>query len=168
MGPVSYLFYFFHSTFLFLVFLFPVFAFPSSELFLIFFFPSIVFPSNISIFFPIVSNTLNQIFYHSIYMIFLLYIFLVILLYKTLYNFLFLSVLTFFLYFSSNFLIKSLTFPKFSFSFQVSSSVVYFFHHTKYPFFSLNFFLFSIFSTLYSSFLLITTRKDCSFLWSST
>ena len=110
MGSVDYLFYLFHSTFLFLVFLFSVLALPLSELFLTFFFPSIVFSSNISNFFPIVPNTLNQIFYHSIYMIFLLYIFLVILLYKTLYNFLFLSVLTFFYIFLQIFLSSPLHF----------------------------------------------------------
>ena len=62
---------------------------------------------------------------------------------------------------------RSLAFPRFSYSSQVSSSVVYPFHCTRYLFFSLNFLLFNIFSTSYSSSPLIITGRDYSFFWSS-
>ena len=72
------------------------------------------------------------------------------------------------LYSSLNLFTRSLALPKFFFGSQVSSSAVYPFYHTKYLSFSLNFFLFSIFSTLYSSSSLITTKRGHSFLWPST
>jgi len=90
MDLVSYLFHLLHPIFLPLV---PLFLVPLlSRLFPMFF--SSVFFSNVSNFFPIVPNILDQTSYHPIYIVSLLYISLVILLYETLCNLLFLSVLT--------------------------------------------------------------------------
>ena len=57
----------------------------------------------------------------------------------------------------------SFAFSRFSLPFQVSDSAVNPFHHTRYLSFPLNFLLFNIFSTLYSSSLSIITGKKCSF-----
>ena len=172
MGPVNCPFYF-YSIFLFyllqilacfLLFLLHLFL----RLFPKFFFLLFFLSSIISNFFPFSPSILYQISCYSIYITFLLYIFLAVLLYSLLcYSFFFIC-LTLPPYSSSNLSTKFCTFPKFSLGSQMSFSVVYFFHHTRYLFFSLNFLLFNIFSTLYSSSPLIITGDSHFFLWPST
>ena len=72
------------------------------------------------------------------------------------------------LYSFSNSSTVSFVFPRFSFPFQVSDSIVNPFHHTRYLFFSLIHCLFNILSTSYSFSSSIITGADCSFLCSST
>ena len=164
MGLVGCLFHLLHSTLLPLV---PPFLVPLllPELFPVSF--SSVFLFNISNFFPIIPNIPDQTSYHPIHIVSLLYTSLVILLYKTLQSF-FLACLDSSLYSSSNLSTRSLAFPKFSLGSQVSSSTVYPFYHTRYLSFPLNFLLFNIFSTLYSSSPLIITRRGHFFFWPST
>jgi len=69
----------------------------------------------------------------------------------------------FYRYSFSNSSIAFFAFLKFSFPSQVSNSAVNPFHHTKYLFFPLIFYLFSILSTFYSSSPLIITGGGCSF-----
>ena len=78
--------------------------------------------------------------------------------------FLFFICLTSPLYSSSSLSTKSCVFPKFSLGSYISSSAVYLFHHTRYLSLPLNFLLFNIFFTLYSSSPLITTGDGCFFL----
>ena len=72
------------------------------------------------------------------------------------------------LYSFSNSSTASFVFPRFSFPFQVSDSIVNPFHHTRYLFFSLIHCLFNILSTSYSFSSSIITGADCSFLCPST
>ena len=68
----------------------------------------------------------------------------------------------------SNSSTASFVLPRFSFSSQVSDSTANPFHHTKYLFFSLIYYLFKILSTFYSFSPSIITGTGCSFFCSST
>ena len=72
------------------------------------------------------------------------------------------------LYFFSNSSTVFFAFPRFSFPFQVSDSIVNPFDHTRYLFFSLIHCLFNILSISYSFSPLIITGVGCSFLYFST
>ena len=172
MGPVNcpfyfypiFLFYLLQILACFLLFLLHLFL----RLFPKFFFLLFFLSSIISNFFPFSPSILYQISCHSIYITFLLYIFPAVLLYSLLcYSFFFIC-LTLPPYSSSNLSTKCCTFPKFSLGSQVSSSVIYPFYCTTYLSFPLNFLLFNIFFTSYSSSLSIITGDGCSFLWPST